>query len=166
MPSYLTGLELLSEGAATLARLAGPEDAPELDAAPMRAALEGADLVALGYPPDVVDAATQAVAVILAAIDRAEATLEQALRGVYALPLNPVDSQVKGLVRDLARYYLHRAGIPEDVAARAEQARQDLERLARRDSQLSAALEPAAGSAGMPAYTAPDSAAFPVPEGW
>lgn len=167
MPRYLSGSELLwSVGAISLARLAGPEDAPELDAGILRLALEGEDLAALGHPPDRVDAAAKAVVAIHGAIDRAEAALEQALRGVYALPLSPVDDQVKGLVRDLSLYHLHRSVIPEDVAKRAELARKDLAALGRGERRLSAAGAGASYSAGMPDYRDPAGPGFSPPEGW
>ena len=93
-------------------------------------------------------AAAAARGKIFGAIARAEDALHGAVRGRYRIPLAPVGDLERGICRDLAVFYIYRAGIPEDVASRAEQARSDLITIRNGDILLGAAPADAGPTTG------------------
>lgn len=70
-------------------------------------------------------------AVLEPAMAAADAEIEAAVRGRYALPLSPVPTLVVDLACDLARWRLWPTDAPEWVESRAKAARSLLERIAR-----------------------------------
>jgi len=85
-----------------------------------------------------------------AAIARASDEADGYLGTRYAVPLAAAPLQLQGAVRDLAYFYLHRLGAPEQVEAAADRARAWLRDVAAgRVSLAGAAAASAAPTAGL-----------------
>jgi phage gp36-like protein len=85
-----------------------------------------------------------------AAIARASDEADGYLGTRYAVPLDAAPLQLQGVVRDLAYFYLHRLGAPEQVVAAADRARAWLRDVAAaRVSLAGAAPAAAAPTAGL-----------------
>lgn len=99
-------------------------------------------------------------AIPLAGVDAAIAEIDDlvaaALSARYAWPPATVPPLIEGAACDLVRARLCRAGAPEGVEKRAQDARRLLENLAAGKLTLGAPAAPAAGAAGV-AFTAPAS---------
>ncbi len=84
--------------------------------------------------------------VLLAAIDRAEAALEAACRGRYALPLTRVDAETRGRLIDLAVYHLFRDRATDRMRADYEAALAWLDKVAAGRVRLAADPPPSGGA--------------------
>ncbi len=135
--SYLTPNDLLRFGARELAEAAGPDDGDRS-----------------AYDADAQAAADRTVETLYQVIARAVDTLEGYCRARYSLPLSPVGEMEKGLLADIARYYLYEDRAIDEVKDRYEAAMGQLRAIAAGKLVLQSAASASGAGAGMPAFVA------------
>lgn len=81
-------------------------------------------------------------ALLVQAIERAEAALDNACRGRYRVPLPEIDAETRGALLDLARFFLYEDGASDEVRARHDAAMAYLDKIAAGKRRLSAPPPP------------------------
>lgn len=116
---YLTALELMQRfGPQELAQTATPDDQVVVEAALMRATIEGASRA--DWTSDEIAVADLAAAAVDAALADAGALIDGYLRARYTLPLTTVPLPLKRVAGDAARFYLMDDKATEEVRGRFE----------------------------------------------
>lgn len=149
---YLTALELMQRfGPQELAQTATPDDQPVVDAALMRATIEGTSRAA--WTPEEIAVADLAAGVVAAALADASALIDGYLASRYTLPLSAIPLPLKRVAGDAARYYLMDDKATEEVRDRFSALNKLLQQI--RDGKFTLGAEdPAPPQAGSPAVSA------------
>lgn len=148
---YLTALELMQRfGPQELAQIATPDDQVVVEAALMRATIEGTSR--RGWTSDEIAVADLAAAAIDAALADAGALIDGYLASRYTLPLTTVPLPLKRIAGDATRYYLMDDKATEEVRDRFKALSKLLEHI--RDGLFTLGAEdPTPAQAGSPAVS-------------
>lgn len=149
---YLTALELMQRfGPQELAQTATPDDQVVVEAALMRATIEGSSRT--GWTSDETAVADLAAAAVATALADAGALIDGYLRSRYNLPLTAVPLPLKRVAGDAARYYLMDDKATEEVRDRFDALNKLLQQI--RDGKFTLGAEdPTPAQAGSPAVSA------------
>jgi phage gp36-like protein len=139
--AYLTPLDLITRyGAEEIAQLADRGVPRRISAALMRAVAAGDDLS--GWPQEDAEAASQALVIVVRAIDDGESEIDSYLSSRYAVPLKHPPGVILRFSGDIARYALYEDHAKDEVRKRYEQAIAFLRDVAAGKASIDAALEP------------------------